>query len=91
MDSLKEVLLEMEQSPLKGTKKEEYFVTKYKTIADEYPMIIKKACDDDFDYAKMFWMIDKKLEVDSQRISQHDASIEVGEVLVDQYIKPIVD
>jgi len=91
MDSLKEVLLEMEQSSLKGSEKEKYFVTKYKTIADEYPMIIKKACDDDFDYAKMFWMIDKKLEVDSQRISQHDASIEVGEVLVDQYIKPIVD
>lgn len=91
MDSLKEILLEMEQSSLKGSEKEKYFVIKYKTIADKYPMIIKKACEDDFDYAKIFWMIDKKLEVDSQRISQHDASIEVGEVLVDEYIKPIVD
>lgn len=91
MDSLKEVLLEMEQSSLKGHEKEKYFVIKYKKVADEYPMIIKKACEDDFDYAKIFWMIDKKLEVDSQRMSQHDASIEVGEALVNQYIKPIVD
>ena len=91
MDSLKKVLLEMKSSPLKQNEKEEFFVTKYKSISDEYPMIIKKACEQDFDYAKIFWMIDKKLEVDSKNITQHDASVEIGEVLVDEYIKPIID
>lgn len=91
METLKKVLLEMEASLLKEKEKEEYFVTKYKTVADEYPMIIKKACEPDFDYSKIFWMLDKKLEVDSQRLSQHDASVEVGEVLVNEYIKPIID
>ena len=91
MDALRSVLVEMQASPLKGTVKEEHFVIKFKEISDSYPMLIKKACEKDFDFDKLFWMIDQKEKVDTKTTTQHDASVEVGERLVDEYIKPIVD
>lgn len=91
MEALKSVLMEMKASSLKGKAKEEHFVQKFSDISNTYPMLIKKACETDFDFDKMFWMIDQKEKVDTKLTSQHDASVEVGERLVGEYIKPIVD
>lgn len=87
MDDLKNVLYEIEKSPLNPKDKEKYFVTQYADISNKYPMIIKKACEEGFDFPKMFWMMEQKNKVDSNEMTQHDASVEVGEVLVNEYIK----
>ena len=91
MNELKDVLEEMKDSSLKGEEKQKYFVSKYNQLANKYPMIFKKASEPNFDYQKMFWMIDKQDNVNRKNISQHEASIEIGEELVNEHIKPVLN
>lgn len=89
MNDLKLVLIEIQRSELTyGEEKEKYFVNTYEKVSNKYPMIIKRACESGFDYAKIFWMIEQQDKVRSKVITQHDASVEVGEVLVNEHIKP---
>ena len=88
MEELKQVLDEMQQSCLSGKEKEKYFVEKYYDISNKYPMIIKKACEKNFDYTKMLWMVEQQNMVHQQVLTQHQASIAVGETLVNDHIKP---
>lgn len=90
MNQLKLVLNEMKASTLIGDEKEMYFVKKYTEVSDKYPMVIKRACVEGFDYSKMFWMINKQNEVQNKMLSQHDASVEVGECLVNDHVKPLL-
>lgn len=91
MEGLKNVLNEMQQSSLVGKEKEAYFVNKYSDISNKYPMIIKKACEKEFDYSKILWMIDQQNKVQTKEISQHEASVQVGKLLVDEHIKPLIN
>jgi hypothetical protein len=91
MDELRIALEDMQKSTHQyGEEKERYFVNKYKEVSNNYPMLFKKACEDNFDYTKIFWMIEQKRNVDTAQISQHDASVKVGEVLVNDHIKPML-
>ena len=68
--------------------KEMHYVLKYPNLSNMYPMIFKKACEKDFDYEKFVWMMSLIKGVNEKNVTQHNASIEVGERLVDEYIKP---
>jgi|UniRef100_A0A6C0BRW2 hypothetical protein len=68
--------------------KEMHYVSKYPNLSNIYPMIFKKACEKDFDYEKFVWMMSIKKDVNENNVTQHNASIKVGERLVDEYIKP---
>lgn len=67
-----------------------YYVTKYPKISNAYPTLIKKACESNFDVDKFMWMLDIATSVKEDDISQHDASVKVGERLVDEYVKPLI-
>lgn len=69
-------------------KKHEYYRGKYPAISEQYKVLIQKACEPNFDIDKFLWMMDMKSQIDSKQISTHDASVEVGKVLVDQYVAP---
>lgn len=68
--------------------KEEYYISKYPYLSNTFPMIVKKACETNFDYEKFKWMMDIQKKVKENKISQHNASVEVGERLVDEHVKP---
>ena len=46
--------------------------------------------DEGFDYDKAFWMIEQKNKVDAHQMTQYSASVEVGELLVNDFIKPVI-
>jgi hypothetical protein len=65
-----------------------HYRNKYPAICEKYKVLMQKACEPDFDMDKFIWMINIKKKVDTNRISAHDASVKVGQSLVDQYITP---
>ena len=54
------------------------------------PLIFFKACNErsQFNIEHLHMMLKYKLRVDNNEISQHDASVGVGTILVDKYVKP---
>ena len=91
MNDLKYVIEELQKSKLIGIEKEKHFVKIFPEITSKYPKIIKMACDDEgFDYDKAFWMIEQKNKVDAHQMTQYSASVEVGELLVNDFIKPVI-
>lgn len=68
----------------------EFYVKKYPDEADKYPMLIKSACDPTFDRVKLSWMINILKKIGTNELTQHDASVQVGEGLVNEYVKPIL-
>jgi enolase len=67
-----------------------YYIEKYPKLSNEYPMIFKKACEPNFDFSKFVWMTNMVHDINKNEITQHDASVKVGERLVDEYVKPLI-
>jgi hypothetical protein len=59
------------------------------SFVDQYPTLFQYAVLPDFDYKqfeKMLGMLDKM----GSGMTQHQASIAVGQILVDKYVKPMI-
>ena len=59
------------------------------TFVDQYPTLFQYAVRPDFDY-KQFEMMLGMLDKMGAGMSQHQASIAVGQKLVDKYVKPMI-
>ena len=68
-----------------------YFRKKMPEFADKYPSLFQMACEPDFDIQRLSFMLNMRDNVSNQPISQHQASVRVGENLFKQYVKPLVD
>lgn len=80
-----------DKSP-EGEHKCKRYVEKYQVIAEKYPMIFKKATlEANFDVERLKWMISLLSSVKDNALSKHEADIEVGEKLVDEHIKPLLN
>ena len=66
----------------------DYYSSNYPNLFTTYPTALKKACETNFDLEKFKWMMNMQKSVQNNQISQHNASIEVGERLVDEHVKP---
>jgi len=66
----------------------DYYSSVYSNLFTAYPTVLKKACEPNFDLEKFKWMMKMQKNVQNNLISQHNASIEVGERLVDEHVKP---
>jgi hypothetical protein len=66
----------------------DYYSSMYPNLFTAYPTALKKACESNFDLEKFKWMMNMQKNVQNNQISQHNASIEVGERLVDEHVKP---
>jgi hypothetical protein len=87
-EKLREITKEMCASNSKD--KREHFSEKYPTFTKNYPTLFEMCCNDPFDIKKMDFMINMLQQVQNNKISQHDASANVGQILYDEYVKPIV-
>jgi hypothetical protein len=89
---LEEIIREIvRETIMNEADKIEYFVSKYPITSDKNPMLIKKACGENFDMDRFLWMLKMSQSVNKKTISQHDASVKVGEMLVDYHIKPLLN
>ena len=64
---------------------------KYNNIYTNFNSIFKKCIDNVMDLDVMIFMINKAKDVKKNKLSNYDASVKVGEKLVDTFIKPNID
>jgi hypothetical protein len=62
---------------------------KYPYFFKQYPFLAKNVCEDEnFDMTTFKYMLEKATEVNTNKASEYDAAVSVGEVLANVYIKP---
>ena len=64
---------------------------KYININTKYNSIFQQCINDVMDIEVITFMINKAKEVQKNKVSNYDASVKVGEKLVDKFIKPHLD
>lgn len=70
--------------------KEARFERKYPAFVERYPFLFALACAPDFDAHRFNYMMSLREQVQSRDRTAEDASKEVGQVLFDEYVKPMV-
>lgn len=57
-------------------------------LYSECPRLLEMCCSDNCDLKLIRFMLDKMIMVQKKELSEHDASVKVGEVLVEDFVKP---
>jgi len=71
-----------------GEEKIEKYKTKYADFYSNFKVLLESSCEKEFDVEKLKFMLQYRDMIDKNDISKHDASVKVGEVLVNEYVKP---
>jgi hypothetical protein len=87
-DEIKRIVEEIRKSKVRS--KSEYFKKKYKQFEEQYPMLFKTACDDTTDENILYYLINMLEKVQKKEMTEHVASVNVGQKLYDDYVKPLV-
>ena len=94
MDS-KKILADVEEIHNIVNNSETYSVSKleveFKDLFEIYPSIFKMACEGNMDFVRLKYMLQMIDNVKQNKISEHDASVDVGQKLVDEIVKPDLD
>ena len=64
---------------------------RHQDFAMNHPATFISSAEGTLDIEKMRYMVGMANKVRNKKISQHDASVEIGTRLVDQYVKPVLD
>jgi hypothetical protein len=75
-----------------STKDKQRIVRKtFPEFAEKYPNLFQMACEPDFNVERLAYMLKMRDAVEQQKVTQHQASVSVGENLFQEYVKPLVD
>lgn len=88
-DDLMNIALEIRQSRVAN--KKEFFTEKYPEFARMYPQLMNMSIDPTADFRHLSFIMQQLKAVESNRVTLEAASIKVGEVFAEEYVKPIVD
>jgi hypothetical protein len=64
---------------------------KYNFLYEGYEPIFKISTSQNYDFTRLKFMLEMAKKVQKDEISEHNASVQVGQVLVDQIVKPQLD
>lgn len=74
-----------------GTYNHEIVTEKFPEFFDNYPVFAQKIFEPTFDWELLNTLIKSKNKVESDEHTLHTASEEFGGVLVDKFVKPMLD
>lgn len=76
-----------------GTTKEKMktFSKSHPSFAERYPALLEMACAPNFDMQRLEYMLNLRGQIQSKARTVEDASIEVGQVLFNEYVKPNIN
>lgn len=60
----------------------------YHSFIEQYPTIYKKIKDNTLDEDKFTYMLDMLSKVNNKEMTEFNASVDIGQKLVDHYVKP---
>merc|ERR1712070_776735 len=56
-------------------------------LYSNFPQLFKMCCSDLCDLERIRFMLDNIIKIQSKEITEHDASVKVGETLVEDFVK----
>lgn len=91
LDELMSIVKDIVSSKKTSRDKQKYCKRTYPDFVDRYPMLFEKVCEDNFDMERFIYMMELKEKIQKREHTIESASVEVGQKLFDEYVKPIVD
>ena len=64
---------------------------KYQYLCEKYDAIFNIACGDHYEYKRLKYMLEMASNVQQGNMEEKEASIAVGQILVDEIVKPQLD
>jgi len=64
---------------------------KYEYLFKNFEPIFKISLSQNYDYSRLKFMLNMAKKVQNEEITEHNASVQVGQILVDQIVKPQLD
>ena len=89
--TVKDILRYKKKSKKSLVEFEEQMKEEYPHFAEFYPEIFKSVVQGSLDMTMFNYMISMLRQMEKGKINERNASIAVGQVLVDKYVKPLVD
>ena len=62
----------------------------HKDLYETYPGIFQMCCDNTMDINRLKKMLNMSDKINNNTITEHDASVKVGQMLVDDFVKPSI-
>lgn len=85
IDRIRQIVIAIQQSNV--TDKSAYFEHKYANFKKKYPMLFELACKEEkMDMGTFEFMLSMLQKMKTNDLTQHDASVNVGQLLYDKYI-----
>lgn len=89
-DDIRKIVLEIACAAGTTKDKEKTFRKRHAEFAERYPALFEMVCQPTFDMGRLNYMLNMREKVIQQDRTIDDASKEVGQVLFDEYVKPVL-
>lgn len=86
--SMRSDYLQLKASMMKKEQIETILKKKYTFLEETYRAIFNIVISDAYDFDKLSFMLNLAKNVENKEIDEYDASVKVGNVLYNQYVKP---
>lgn len=84
------IVREIQQSRLPEEQRKGFFSKRYKKFAERYESLFEMACRPNMEMQKLEYMLNMRERILRGQMSVDNASKHVGQVMFDEYVKPIV-
>ena len=64
---------------------------KFNNLSTNFPTIFEKTINGTMDMSRLKFMLNMINKVNNNEITEHNASVQIGEKLVNEYVKPMID
>ncbi len=99
MDKMKKMSLELNMEYMKTKDNPDFNLEnfkkqmekKYNELFTSHESIFKVSISETYNYSRLCAILHLHNQVKNNEISEHDASVKVGQLLVDDFVKPMLD
>lgn len=94
---IKQIILDLKDSDLKTKQEKEEYLKKYKHIKTDYKFLYNLIINNDLhdnnnkDINVLNTMLNQIKKIDNNEVSKEKGELVVGELLVDTYVKPLIE
>lgn len=81
------IVKEINSFPGNMKAKQSHFEKKYPEFVTNYNMLFTMACEDNFDFGRLQYMLNLKDDIDNKKVTFENASKEVGQKMFDVYVR----
>ncbi len=92
-EEIETITEEILSSKMSVDDKQSYFATRYKDFYESYPILFEMCCKpkNPENTKRLTYMISMLKNIEQNKMTQHIASVNVGQKLYNDFVKPTID